>query len=109
MRLKRKSSIWMVHSDERILERLAEEGHAPAWMIGSDLDYRRAHVANRCRVLAEAEFLERKEREGFADEWFITTWGLLYLKGELDADLRRPDPGMRPGGRIRPSWYAGFS
>lgn len=104
----RLDSGWMVHSDERILERLAEEGHGPSWMIASDLDYQRFHVARRCRMLAEAEFVEREQRDGFADEWYITTWGVLYLKGELDADLRRPDPGMRPGGRVRPSWYAEF-
>lgn len=94
--------------DERILERLAADGVAPAWMIASDLDVPRVRVARRCRVLAEAEFIEREEREGFADEWVISTWGVLYLAGELDADHRRPDPGMRPGGQIRPEWYAGF-
>lgn len=104
----KKPSTWMEIIDHRVLERLAEQGNAPAWMIASDIDEPRLRVARRCKVLAEAEFIEREERAGFADEWYITSWGMLYLKGELDADLRRPDPGMRPGGRIRPSWYAGF-
>lgn len=94
--------------DERILEYLATEGASPAWMLASDLDWMQRHVAERCRVLAEAEFIEREPREGFADRWDITTWGLLYLAGDLDADHRRPLPGLRPGGRIRPGWYAGF-
>ena len=60
------------------------------------------------RVLAEAEFVGREERDGFADEWVISSWGLVSLAGEVDADLRRLVPGMHPGGQIRPGWYAGF-
>ncbi|GAA0206951.1 repressor phrH2 [Halobaculum roseum] len=100
---------WMQGLDERVLERLAEQGNAPARMIASDIDEPRLRVARLCKVLAEAEFIEREEREGFADERYITSWGLLYLAGELNAELRRPEPGMRPGGRIRPGWYTGFS
>jgi len=98
----------MQHLDERILEYLANEGTSPVWMLAEDLIYERGHVRRRCRTLAEAEFVDIERRDGNDDRWDITTWGLLYLAGELDADLRRPVPALRPGGRIRPGWYAGF-
>jgi len=104
----RKMSRWMESVDERILERLASEGDGTAFAISLDVDRTRFHVLHRCRVLAEAEFVEREQRGQLEERWAISTWGLLYLAGELDADLRRPVPGMRPGGRIRPGWYAGF-
>lgn len=104
----RLDSGWLQHLDERLLEYIVTEGGSRAWVIASDLDVRQVRVARRCRVLAEAEFLECERRKEFADRWDITSWGLLYLAGELDADLRRPLPGPRPGGRIRPAWYAGF-
>jgi len=49
-------------------------------------------------MLAEAEFLEYEPREGGADRWDITSCGLLYLAGDLDADLRRSLPGLCPVG-----------
>lgn len=94
--------------DHRILERLASEGDGTAFAISLDLDRTRFHVFRRCRVLAEAEFIECERRGQLEERWSISNWGLLYLAGELDANLRRPVPGMRPSGRIRPSWYAGF-
>jgi len=94
--------------DERILERLADDGTAPAWMIASDIEIPRVRVGSRCRVLAEADFITREPREGFADVWEISSMGLLYLAGELDADHRRPLPAPRPPDKVRPGWYAGF-
>jgi len=66
-----------------------------------------AAIRSSC-VFLKAEFIGRVECDGLADEWVTSSWGLLYLAGELDADYRRPVPGTRPSGRIRPGWYAGF-
>lgn len=66
-------------------------------------------IDDRGRVgLGEAEFVERESREGFVDEWESSLMGGLYLNDDFNADLRRPILGALPGGRIRPSWYAGF-
>ncbi|QZP37771.1 hypothetical protein [Halobaculum magnesiiphilum] len=94
--------------DERILERLAGEGDGTAWMIAFDLNRNRGRVAERCRVLAHAGFVDRVPRAHVDDKWVITDWGRLYLDGEIDADLRRPSPSPRPPDKVRPGWYAGF-
>jgi len=65
-------------------------------------------VGDRLRDREETLAVAESLTGGLADRRDITTWGLLYLAGELDADRRRPLPGTRPAGRIRPAWYAGF-
>jgi hypothetical protein len=97
-------------TDERILEYLAENGTAQAFEIAlyhgrSD---RSSRFRNRARVLANAEFVSVRRREGLADEYSITGRGMRYLDGEVDADLLRPMPGARPPDKVRPDWWAGF-
>jgi len=61
-------------------------------------------IAERCEVLRSAGFVERE----FSDHYQITTWGALYLDGEVSAEARRPEPAPRPPEAVRPGWYAGF-
>jgi hypothetical protein len=63
---------------------------------------------SRCSVLANAGFVDVVEREGLHDEYEITSRGEQYLDGDVDAELRRPTPGVRPPDKIRPAWWAGF-
>ena len=88
---KRKSGQWMQQLDERILEHLAEDGWSTPTMIVADRRFRdlqasKARVRERCRELAERELVEPIHSEMYE----ITTWGLAYLRGDLDAEkLRR--------------------
>jgi len=45
---------------------------------------------------------------GFDDEYELTSWSELYLSGDVDAELRRPLPAVRPPDKVRPGWWAGF-
>ena len=82
----------MQHTDDRILEHLAGVSKATAWEIAHDMgdpsDERR--VRHRCRMLANAGFVDIYLREvGLDDQYEITSWGELYLEGEVDAELQR--------------------
>ena len=105
---------WMGQIDERILEQLAENGAATAWEIGLDIVgiTRTGSVSERCKVLADAELVEREDRDiGFGrveTYWSITTWGRLYLSEEVDPGLDVPEPGPRPPHATRPGEWAGF-
>jgi predicted ArsR family transcriptional regulator len=104
----------MGQTDERILERLAEDGDATAWEIGLDLvnTTPTGRVTERCKVLADAELVEHEDRDiGFGrieTYWSITTWGRLYLSEEVDPGLDVPEPGPRPPHATRPGEWAGF-
>jgi hypothetical protein len=50
--------------------------------------------------------LVRRERELLDAQYKLTTWRELYLNGEIDADLRRPVPGVWSPYAVRPGWYA---
>jgi len=84
----RKTGRWMQQLDERILEHLAEEGWSTPELIAddpsfNDLQCSTARVRERCRELTERELIEPVH----SDMYEITTWGLAYLRGDLDADL----------------------
>lgn len=86
----RKSGQWMQQLDERILEHLAEDGWSTPKMIASDRRFRdlqpsEARVQERCRELTERELIEPVHTEMYE----ITTWGLAYLRGDLDAEMLR--------------------
>lgn len=101
----------MQSTDERILEYLAQVSTGTAWEIayeqGVESDRRR--IERRCRVLVNAGFADVYLRDaGLDDEYEITSWGELYLDGDVDAELRRPLPAVRPPDKVRPGWWAGF-
>ena len=107
----RKTGHWMQYIDERILEYLSQVSKATAWEIayeqGVEADQRR--IDHRCRMLANAGFVDIYLREiGLDDQYEITSWGELYLEGEVDAELQRPCPAVRPPDKVRPGWWAGF-
>ena len=103
-----KSSNWMVHEADRILEYLDREGPSSWWQIANDLHTSGRLVRSRLRVLAKAGWIAHHPRDHLDDHWSITTWGLGYLAGYVDADLVRPIPAHRPPHATRPDWWAGF-
>ncbi len=82
----------MEQLDDRILEHLHEEPWSSVTVMDSRSEFRasKARIRERCRVLANAELIEPLHR----DMYEITTWGILYLEGELDAD-HQPKPSHR--------------
>jgi len=108
------SVTWMGVFDERILERLADRGAATAWEIAFDLLGRvsQSRVSDRCAVLADAELVERREREVVGDRvetyWSITTWGEQFLSTDVGPSLDVPVPSPRPPHATRPGEWAGF-
>ncbi|WP_251328063.1 winged helix-turn-helix domain-containing protein [Haloplanus pelagicus] len=107
----RKTGHWMKYTDERILEYLSEVSTATAWEIAYDqgVEGDRRRIEHRCRVLANAGFVDVYIRDvGLDDEYEITSWGELYLGGDVDAELQRPLPAVRPPDKVRSGWWAGF-
>lgn len=104
----RLSAPWMEQVDERIIERLSE-GDCDTWELSIDLDgaVSTSRVKERLHVLANAEYVEPYERQVTEDRvethWSITTWGALYLAGEVDPNLAIPKPSPRPSYATRPS------
>jgi hypothetical protein len=44
----------------------------------------------RCRMLADVDFIAPVTDDPNPLMWEVTTWGRLYLAGEVDAGLREP-------------------
>ena len=104
----KKSANWMVNEDDRILEYLDREGASSWWEIAHDCELLGRLVRTRLTVLARAGWVAHHDRDELDDHWSITTWGLAYLKGHLDANLVRPLPSLRPPHATRPGYWAGF-
>jgi len=90
----RQSAEWMQLIDDRILEIVAEFEPATSGLIHQKLrlTVSSKQVQERCRILANAGLLEPFIDSKQADMWEMSIWGSLYLEGELNADLRRPQP-----------------
>ena len=104
----KKSANWMVQEDEKILEYLSREDPASWWEISHDLHLGGRLTRTRLRVLAYAGWVDVDDRGALDDHWSITTRGVGYLAGYLDAELIRPLPALRPSYATRPGWWAGF-
>jgi|GEM_PF-326379 len=104
----KKSSNWMVSEDDRILEYLSREGASSWWQIANDHNLGGRLVRSRLRVLAKADWVAHDDRGDLDDHWSITTRGVGYLAGYVDATLIRPLPSPRPPHATRPDWWAGF-
>ena len=79
---------WMYPVDERILEYLSEESWGSPRTMESHYRFQRldvdaGYIEQRCEQLVERELIEPFV-EG-SDMYEITTWGLAYLRGDLDA------------------------
>ncbi|GAB7094066.1 hypothetical protein JCM30237_12180 [Halolamina litorea] len=102
----RKSGNWMELIDDRILETLNSESWSTPHFLSFDIDIAASEnrIYERCEVLRRAGFLERE----YGNNYEISTWGALYLDGEVSGKDRRPLPAPRPPEAVRPGWYAGF-
>ncbi len=89
----RRSATWMQQLDDRILEYIEEEGWSTPKIMSQESEFRdasRARLEERCRGLVYAGLLAPIS----GDMVELTTWGRLYLDGELDAD-HQPRPTKR--------------
>jgi hypothetical protein len=104
----RQDAEWMCQLDERILEHLDDDTWSTARLLSQHFRSTCSvnRIESRCVALADAG-LVAPVRDG-SSMFEITTIGRLYLKGEIDADLRQPTPAPRPPHAVRPGWYAGF-
>lgn len=91
---------WMQALDERILEYLAEDSAATPHTIARSrrrpVSTRRIH--ERLRVLAQAGYVEPFTND--YELYSLTTWGRLYLEGEVHADEIEPQPSPRRHGHV---------
>lgn len=76
--------------DDRILEYLRDHGPASPEVLATTLsaEASRARIAERCQALARAGWIAPQMRGGRVYE--ITIWGLLYLRGKIDASHNNP-------------------
>ena len=84
----RRMGRWMYPVDERILEHLAEESWASPSTMASETEFQQIsadseYISQRCNLLAERELVYPPIEGG--DMFEITTLGLAYLRGDLDA------------------------
>jgi len=81
----------MEQLDERILEHLREEDWSTPSVMASCPEFgaSQGRIDERCRMLAYAGFVYAFH----ADMYELTTWGRLYLDGELDAH-HQPTPSV---------------
>ncbi|ACV47817.1 MULTISPECIES: hypothetical protein [Halomicrobium] len=85
----RKSAHWMKQLDERILEYIDRDGMATPRMMARDRAFTASpsHIWERCQMLYYIRFVEPI----YSDMYDLTTDGMLYLQGKIDAD-HRPKP-----------------
>lgn len=90
--------------DERILELVDKLEPVTTDLLCQELKITasRRQIRDRCKVLADAGLLEPFFDKPSADLWELSIWGMLYLNGEIDANLRRPIPSPRPPHAVRP-------
>ena len=88
----RQHAHYLIALDERILEYLGAEpwGTAEEMASRQGFDASRDTIQERCRVLADIDFLAPAVNDPDPAMWELTTWGRLYLAGEVDAGLREP-------------------
>lgn len=80
----------MQQLDERILEHIDEEGWATPRTMSRNVNFEGVYasegrIRERCKKLVKAELIAPIH----ADMYEITTWGNLYLEGDLDAENLR--------------------
>jgi len=100
----RRTGPWQRDPDDRILEFLRESptpatvSEVAAAIPGRTAEARRRFIANRLRVLAQADYVEPEEPD--RTRYDLTVWGRLYLEGEVAADLLVPEPDARRPGYV---------
>jgi len=102
----------MTADDERILEYLADEGwSSPRLMSRFGVKLEKDQVQKRCKLLARVGFVvpvRTDQTIAEATKWELSPQGERYLEGEVDANLYRPLPAVRPPEGVRPGWYAEY-
>ena len=80
---------WMVPLDERIIEYLDTERLASPSMIEKEMNFdaSEGRIRERCELLTNAGLIAPTYEELYE----VTTWGQLYLQGEIDA-AHQPRP-----------------
>lgn len=74
---------WMTQGDERIMEFLYEKDIvASPSVIAANINYTNEYISRRCRVLADAELLQRID----ASNYRLTDFGEQFLSGELSSE-----------------------
>lgn len=88
----RRQARYLIALDERILEYLSGEPWATAEEMAGHRGFTAPErtIQERCRVLAEIDFVAPVVDGPDPGMWELTTWGRLYLAGEVDARLREP-------------------
>lgn len=90
-RPERRNGPWMRSLDERLLEALHESGYGYPGQLRRDVSDKigSATVQDRLRILGDAG-LVATVGDLPSGPWEITTWGILYLRGDLDAQYCYP-------------------
>lgn len=88
----RRSAEWMEQTDDRILEHIQEEGWSSPTIMASlnSFEAPKGILSDRCKMLSQAGFLSPIH----GDMYELTTWGMQYLEGEIDA-AHHPVPNVR--------------
>ncbi|EMA23120.1 hypothetical protein C442_08841 [Haloarcula amylolytica JCM 13557] len=86
---RRKSAFWMKQLDERILEHLDREGWATPSIMAKTKGFSASegHIRERCLMLQYTGFVAPIT----SDMYELTTDGIQYLRGQIDA-RHRPKP-----------------
>ena len=87
--IERQSAYWMMQVDERILEYLQREGWGTPSIIARSRGFRvsEGHIRDRCQMLRYVGFVDTLANNMYE----LTTDGVLYLHGQIDA-RHRPEP-----------------
>ncbi|MDS0280642.1 hypothetical protein [Haloarcula onubensis] len=85
----RKSAYWMKQLDERVLEELYWEGWSSPSILAKKEGFTASegHIRERCQMLRYVGFVDTLA----SDMYELTTDGILYLHGQVDA-RHRPTP-----------------
>ena len=78
---------WLTHTDERIMEELADGESAKPVSIAADLDRSEEYVADRCRLLALRGLANAaSDGDPQTTTYRLSDLGERYLRGEVDAE-----------------------
>ena len=84
----RRNGRWMYPTDERILEKLSESSWETPKTMARKRRFRihnadEAYIRRRCEKLVKHELIAPAVED--SEMYEITSWGLAYLRGDLDA------------------------
>lgn len=105
----KETGCWQCGSNDTILEFLRIERWCSSELISREVsaDASERRVRERYCVLAHVGLISLISDNAGAEMFEITDWDELYLRGEVDAELFRPIPKLRPPDKVRPGDWAG--